>query len=964
MDSSENKIIKFVQTMIMEDHGEAVSPAVIEEHIDMVLKMRPAWAVGLDRQRVVDELIRRFSSWAGVDVMMKDDAGHKAWLVRERKSGWRYWQRYSEYLEERLSPSAIDALDKSTDLILGGLEDPLREGAWDRRGLVVGHVQSGKTASYTGLICKAADAGYKIIIVLAGLHNNLRSQTQIRLEEGFLGFSTEYGMQNLVPVGVGRVDTDPSIRPNCATTRADKGDFNAGVAKGLAISPEERPWLFVVKKNKTPLSHLLRWIQSMVADAALQRNDADGASKEKDHAGIPMVRRTSTKFPVLVIDDEADHASVDTKEHPVKEDGTPDDEHDPTTINKLIRRILHSFSRSAYVGYTATPFANVFIHRSGRTANDGADLFPSSFIVNLAAPSNYVGPARVFGRRSIDGQRDGLPLVREVSDYATDEGRRGWMPHSHKATHRPLYEGKACLPPSLVEAVDAFIIACALRKLRGDGKEHCSMLVHVTRYTDVQELVYEQIDGHVHDIRRSLLRKISDQEHLKRLQELWRRDFVPTSEEVACAIAGEVYSQPESWEQIHQEILDVIADIQVRKINGTAKDVLDYSENKEVGLKVIAVGGDKLARGLTLEGLCVSYFLRASKMYDTLMQMGRWFGYRPGYLDLCRLYTTEELIEWFGHIADASEELREEFDVMADTGATPQQYGLKVQSHPVLMVTSRLKMRTAKSLMLSFSGEVLETVSMFRDPAVRESNVVATRDFIASLGAPAETIPERKRPGSIDRWGGFYWSDTDWHGVVDFLTRYRTHPSAYKVNGALIASFISEMAAAGELTKWSVLLVSVKNGRAYELAPGITVSMPYRKARETSEDSYSIGRLLDPKDESIVLDEAEWAAALELTRKSRRKDGGRTGTDAEPVMPNGPSIRAVWGGQVEGLPGNRQRGLLIIYVLDPDKAEAGFAKDSVPIVAFGISFPSSTIGKKVEYKVDHLRWEEEYGGAE
>ena len=146
-----------------------------------------------------------------------------------------------------------------------------------------------------------------------------------------------------------------------------------------------------------------------------------------------------------------------------------------------------------------------------------------------------------------------------------------------------------------------------------------------------------------------------------------------------------------SWEEVSSQLPDVVSDIQVRMINGTAKDALDYSEYEGAGLKVIAIGGDKLARGLTLEGLCVSYFLRASRMYDTLMQMGRWFGYRPGYLDLCRLYTTPDLSEWFGHIADAAEELREEFDIMAATGATPREYGLKVQSHPVLMVNLKAK---------------------------------------------------------------------------------------------------------------------------------------------------------------------------------------------------------------------------------------------------------------------------------
>src|SRR3546814_7333406 len=123
----------------------------------------------------------------------------------------RYWQRYREWLERQLSYKVVDALDASTDAILEQLEDPERKGIWDRRGLVVGHVQSGKTGNYTGLICKAADAGYKIIIVLAGLHNNLRSQTQMRLDEGFLGYETKPVSDDIRIIGVGEIDGDPAI---------------------------------------------------------------------------------------------------------------------------------------------------------------------------------------------------------------------------------------------------------------------------------------------------------------------------------------------------------------------------------------------------------------------------------------------------------------------------------------------------------------------------------------------------------------------------------------------------------------------------------------------------------------------------------------------------------------------------------------------------------------------------------
>ena len=183
------KIVKFVQELLLDEvDRSAITISLINKKIDMVLLMNPIWGDGLDREWVVEELIRRNSHWIGQDTTLKSKDKPEPWLNSVRKKDWRYWHRYREWLERDLSLIAVDALDSSTDKVLELLEDPLRLGSWDRRGLVVGHVQSGKTGNYTGLICKAADAGYKIIIVLAGLHNNLRSQTQIRLEEGFLGY--------------------------------------------------------------------------------------------------------------------------------------------------------------------------------------------------------------------------------------------------------------------------------------------------------------------------------------------------------------------------------------------------------------------------------------------------------------------------------------------------------------------------------------------------------------------------------------------------------------------------------------------------------------------------------------------------------------------------------------------------------------------------------------------------------
>lgn len=948
-DENSQRVVKFVQELLLdEEDRNGITPAIIAEKINMVVAMKPSWGENLDRDAITDELIRRFSLWIGQDSTLKSDAGHEDWLNSSRKQDWRYWQRYREWLERKLSWKAVEALDHSTDTVLGLLEDPRREDNWDRRGLVVGHVQSGKTGNYTGLICKAADAGYKIIIVLAGLHNNLRSQTQMRLDEGFLGYETKLVPDDIRIIGVGEIDGDPAIRPNYATNRSEKGDFNTSAARNLGITPEQRPWLFVVKKNKTVLERLYRWIRNHVANT----HDAESG------------RKIVTHLPLLLIDDEADNASVDTGEQLFDADGKPDEEHEPTAINSRIRKILHTFSRSAFVGYTATPFANIFIHERGATLEEGPDLFPSSFIINLAAPSNYVGPARVFGLVSPDGNRECLPLVRTIGDHATLDGRGGWIPTKHKNGHMPLFNGSKILPPSLVEAIDAFLIACSARQLRGQGTDHSSMLVHVTRFNIVQQEVFRQVEDHVRYMRQRILRNIDHEKIIERMKTLWYENFVPTEKAIRLLEADQNSSRPIEWKDILAVLPDIISDIKIRMINGTAKDALDYTEHEGTGLKVIAIGGDKLARGLTLEGLCISYFLRASKMYDTLMQMGRWFGYRAGYLDLCRLYTTNELAEWFGHIADAAEELREEFDLMAASGATPREYGLKVQSHPVLMVTSRLKMRSAKNLLLSFSGQLLETVSLYRDPTILARNLEAASRLIAGLGV-SDVDPVRVRAGTRQQWKGYIWHDVPSGDVIEFFSSYETHPEAYKVNSVLLAEFIHSLNSVGELTKWTVALIGGGEGQSCCIDDGISVDMLKRSNNSPYDNRYSIGRLMSPRDETIDLDENEWKAALTATRDAWHSDPARLKDDKEPPdVPNGPSVRKIRGFGADGVSPHPEKGLLLLYVLDPQMANAGFPSDTPPVVAFGVSFPGSNSGIKVEYKVNNVLWEQEYGPAE
>lgn len=950
-------IIATAQRLIKAEKNKSkITTIFIKEKVNLATMMFASDAPdSVNQDLAITALIQRFSHRIGKSTTLKDDVNHVDWLNASRKRDWQYWRRYQDFLESKLSDVVVEGLNEATDDILTLLEDPKREDSWDRRGLVVGHVQSGKTSNYSGLICKAADAGYKIIIVLAGMHNNLRSQTQVRLEESFLGYETTVDRDPGKPIGVAEFGGD--LKTNSATTRAENGDFNKAIAKHFhGISPEERPWLFVVKKQKTVLTALLRWIQTRVADSA---DEADG-------------RSLVTKLPLLMIDDEADNASVDTGEQLFKEDGTPDEEHQPKTINSLIRQILHAFTRKAYVGYTATPFANIFIHQKGATQKEGPDVFPSSFIINLAAPSNYVGPTRIFGKVTKEGRIGGLPLSRFISDAYDDESKLGWMPPSHKTTHVPTFAGKETIPPSLLEAIYSFILSCATRHLRGQVNEHCSMLIHVTRFVNVQKHVYDQVDNVVRQIRQRIVRQIGCEEVIEHLRLLWETDFIPTRNNIEGLVPSEE-CPPEMpiWDDVLNVLAEVLEDIDVRAINGTAKDALDYV-TPGAALKVIAVGGDKLSRGLTLEGLCTSYFVRTTKMYDTLMQMGRWFGYRPGYLDLCRLYTSPELVTWFGHIADASEELREEFDFMSAAKLTPKQYGLKVLSHKVMMVTSPLKMRNSQKIALTYSGTRPQTILFHRDAKTQQRNLDATDAFVQSLGKSSIESPTYARNGSPDSWNNSrLWKDVEVAEVLDFLNNYTTHPAATSANASVLTEFITKMVDTGQLTKWSVALLVGGNGEGDEHTfPGGEPSKNFFIRKTDDPEDYelqdprkfSIGVLTDPKDEGIDINDDVWAKALKITQDAWQPDPAR-GRETPPQVPSGKGIREIRG----SLGGEINRGLLILYPLSPKHANGALKGQYIvpgwtkPIMAFAMAFPSSDNAISVVYDVNDLFWSQEHG---
>jgi hypothetical protein len=877
-----------------------------------------------ERRAAIADIEEREQVTIGRPTKLKDDAGHIDWYFGQRRSEDRqFYERYAGFLHqsEGWGSGLLAALDESTDAVMELLEDPLRPGQWDRRGLVLGHVQSGKTANYAGLLCKAADAGYRLLIVLAGMHNVLRLQTQLRLDRDFLGYkSTSVGSpEGFTWVGVGLLDRRP--RADFLTTRTPNGDFNRAAADRAGIAPESRPLLLVVKKNAKILENLNAWVGDFLGPR--------GDTKE---------------IPLLIVDDEADQASVDTGEQDFI-DGVPDPEYEPKRVNGEIRKLLKAFDKSAYVAYTATPFANILVHDQRATEEHGADIFPRSFIINLPRPSSYIGPLEVFGIERPDGggARHGiLDAFREVEQL-----QENWMPQDHDRTHVPTFGGAERIPPSLEEAIMAFVLVGAARRARGEVNKHNSMLIHVSRFKDLHGVVHSQVDEWFTDFKRQV--RYAPAKITQRLSELWHGDFIPSAAESLTNGFAPGTPLP-SWDAVRDQLVEAVDRIKPVVVNSDSLEPLDYEAYSDTGLNVIAIGGDKLSRGLTLEGLSVSYFLRASRMYDSLMQMGRWFGYRPGYMDLCRLYTTEDLRLHYRHIATAAEELREQLDHMQAMGETPERYGLKIQSHPLLLVTARNKMRYTNEYEVSFAGQGKIQTVFDRNPLVIRSNAARTAEFLSRQGAPHEsnrtiTLPDGSQVG----WNGrLLWNHVRGIDVAAWLRSIQFAPESYDVSGMRMAEYIDAQVANGELTDWTIALPTTGKGGVLNLGE-LAVRTARRKVldregRMVRKDRYVVGTILDPWDESIDLNPTQFAAALELTNRARVEKG----LNPED-RPAGQAIRAVRGkGWPEsGTHGDPRRGLVIIYPLDP----AGPAIDvDVPIVGIVVSFPESQNARAVRYR--------------
>ncbi len=893
-----------------------------------------------DKRELFEILHADFSIGKGEITILSEDV--EPWLNDEKANiNFELWNRYKLYMSKNDPSFPINDLDDFTDKILDKCVNPKKPGSWDRRGMVVGHVQSGKTSNYVGLINKATDAGYKVIIIIAGTISSLRRQTQERIDSGYIGRNSSAFIREkenkIVGVGNYIVGTDIYSLTSAYYKSGDEGDFSQAVANRLNIPIGKNPIVFVIKKNKSILENLIDWFSKDV-----NTKDIDGTPKLFD-------------VPALIIDDEADAASVNTAK-------TIDE---AKAINKLIRVLLNLFNQNTFIGYTATPYANLFIPQEfndeiiteikKKTYKVGPDLFPRDFIINIKAPNNYIGAAKIFGLvNPITGfGNEPLNIFRSVTDFAqspfyilSDEVESKDKP-SYRSPKKddPLPE---FLPESLKRAIKSFILTCAIRRLRGQETKHNSMLIHVAllvKWIDkVAYLVNEELRKNVNAI-------ISrDDILLSELKGLYLTDFLATTDNILENLDyKDIRIERHDWDEILMVLPKAVTKIEVRSVHGTRSisnleyhkiEEIDYERHKDIGLSVIAVGGSRLSRGITLEGLSVSYYLRTTKMYDSLMQMGRWFGYRPGYIDLCRLYTTEEIFSWFNHITMATEEMRNDFDEMSSSLKLPKDYRLKVQNHSGLLTItslSKINKNYTEIIELSLQGKNPQTYLLLKSKAVIENNFNLFENLFNQLGFPKDENLKLTR--NLPRY--LIYDNVNIDVVCDFIGGYIIDiPS---INNEVLVEYINNQNESKSIKEWTVCIVS-NTDETVSLYNQIQGRQPDKASKMSNIEPFNYSLKAEGSTimlRSSVRNQTEEHSQYKITKnqiddlKDRQVDLNTND------LPNNLAIKL----RRKEL----QKGLLLIYALDPrGTSNADFG---MPIVGYSLHFPEIENEKKVSYTV-------------
>lgn len=764
------------------------------------------------------------------------------------------WRALKAYFGQNLGwpQQTIDPVDRASTKVISYTPQP-KEARWTSKGLVVGYVQSGKTTNFTAVIAKAADLKYRLVIVLSGIHNGLRRQTQERLVTQLKAHNPKAWIE--------LTTLDDDFREPTMTMASLLHNRGAGTA------------LAVVKKNKAPLTRLDKWVQ----DAADQNALSD--------------------LPVLIIDDESDQASVATK-----------------IINPLIMGIIAKLPRCTYIGYTATPFANVLIDPAAE------DLYPANFILNLPAPereSGYFGADQVFGRDAVEGEEangtdlDGYDMVRTIDD--TELGLL------RPLMRKDIVDFEPGITDSLADALNWFWLATAARRARGDSG-HSSMLVH----THLSTVVHDRFKGPLVEVRDTTLRMLHDfdDELIERLRTLWDKEVSRLPKDDFADL------KPVTFDLAMPHLKDVVAATKVIVDNSNSDDRLDYSEDSQI---TIAVGGNTLSRGLTLEGLVVSFFVRSSTAYDTLLQMARWFGYRRGYEDLPRIWMTETLQEWFRHLATVERELRLDIKRYEEQGYTPTQLGVRIRTHPTLAVTA--KMGAAKPVAASFSDARVQT-RYFRenDEAWLRGNLNAADKLVRDVrGDGAQPEQDNDRNAALFR-------DVHVDRILQFLKDYRVHSDSPDLNASLLQAYITKELTLEKLQRWTVAVMA---DRAAPDNESVSVSLGGIAFKRVARAAL-IKSPPDRADIKTLMSKEHRVVDLDIGPAKARAKGENDLVELR-------NLNAIY----------RDRGLLLLYPIDPKSAPAQANLDSrrsldarEEVIGLGLVFPESSGSKDNYVSVD------------
>ena len=774
---------------------------------DVMVAVRALVANGRDARVVLESLNlpndqrnrvqKRIDAELGLEVTVGQGmlAGSlQPWLF-EREIDWYHWDHLKRLhsKEGKLPVGAVRTLDNVSRTLLERMPPPDFDSDYRWMGMVVGNVQSGKTATFTALISKAADAGYQLFIVLSGMLNTLRLQTQLRLSKEVLGDAS-----------LGGIEMPPGKKWHPLTRDLLDGDWSTPGGMGIDLLQHgQTPTLAVIKKNVSVMSNLNDWLEDIQLRHPEVIND----------------------LPVMIIDDESDEASIDTSGGP-----------DPSSTNRELRRLLEVFRKRVYVGFTATPYANCFIPDDSQHRDWGEDLYPKDFILPLGISEAYTGSESFFGR---DPVWDGIPtlpahggLFQEIPE---DEVRSLVPSAGEQETFEPI------LTEHLREAVLSYYLAGAARRLRGQGSKPCTMLVHLSRLR-AQHTLQQVLITRLHEEVYGALSLGNGREALLReIESLWESKFRPT-------IIALNRTQDHNFSEVSAHLQFLVEETSIRVVNQDSEDQVDFI--REPSLKAIVIGGQNLGRGLTLEGLVTTIFLRPPGNQSTAMQMQRWCGYRGDFLDLMKIYSADAIATYYREFLAIEEEMRGELRKYERDRLSPGEVGIRLRQHPDVPLVSAAKRGAMRPVTGQYSGKLPQTtVFQLSDHKMLQRNCKALSDLVGAANAEAGEPPVTR---GVHVWQGIARST-----VLEFLDdfEYSAHSGRTSFHKDAICRYIREKEGLGKLTSWTVALCGIETKRNGEML-GLPLAHGVNRIKRSlvDADSNRLGVITDPDNEAIGLD--------------------------------------------------------------------------------------------------------------